>query len=146
VLAMIGSGAEQKLEKLLKLLASDKDGEVIAAAHAIKRTLESAGADIHELAARFKGGKLSEAEMKRIYDAGVQDGKDAAAAAQGFSNTEGPSYYEMAKYCIEHSDGRLTSKERGFVEDMTRWCARREPTEKQGKWLHVLYVKLGRRR
>jgi hypothetical protein len=52
----------------------------------------------------------------------------------------------MAKYCVERDDGRLSPKERGFVEDMLLWCARREPSEKQGKWLHVLYVKLGRRR
>ena len=40
---------------------------------------------------------------------------------------------------------RLSPKEVGFVEDMVRWCARREPTEKQAKWLHVLYCKIGRR-
>jgi hypothetical protein len=136
-------GATQKLEKLVRLLSSDKDHEVLAAARAITRTLSAAHSDIHELAARVKG--VSEADMQRIFDAGVQEGKDAAAAA-GFKSTEGPSYYEMATYCVEHDDGRLTPKERGFVEDMTRWCARREPTEKQAKWLHVLWVRLGRRR
>jgi hypothetical protein len=144
--AMIDSGTVERLEKLIKLLTSDKDGEVVAAARAIHRTLEGAGTDIHELAARIKGCKPSEADMKRIYDTGVQDGKDAAATAQGFSNTEGPSYYEMAKYCVEHANGRLSAKEQGFVEDMERWCARREPSKKQGRWLHALYVRLGRRR
>jgi hypothetical protein len=143
---MIDSGTVERLEKLIKLLTSDKDGEVVAAARAIHRTLEGAGADTHELAARIKGGKLSETEMRKIYDAGVRDGKDAAATDKGFSNVEGPSYYEMAKHCVEHDNSRLSAKERGFVEDMERWCARREPSEKQGKWLHVLYVRLGRRR
>jgi hypothetical protein len=144
---MIDPGAEQKLEKLLKLLTSDKEGEVVAAARAIKRTLDGAGSDIHELAERIKGGgKLSESEMRKIYDAGVRDGKDAAAVNTGFSSVDGPSYLEMARYCVQHDNGRLTPKERGFVEDMERWCCRREPSEKQGKWLHVLYVKLGRRR
>jgi hypothetical protein len=143
---MIDPGATEKLEKLVRLLSSDKDHEVLAAARAIQRTLSGAGSDIHELAERIKGGKLSEADMKCIFDAGVQEGKDIAAAAAGFSSTEGPSYYEMAKYCVERDDGRLSAKERGFVEDMTRWCARQEPSEKQGRWLHVLYVRLGRRR
>jgi hypothetical protein len=143
---MINPGAEEKLEKALRMLASDKDGDVIAAVHAIQRILHSAGSDIYELAARIKGGKLSEADMQRIYDAGVRDGKDAAAVNAGFSSVDGPSYLEMARYCAQHDNGRLTLKERGFVEDMERWCCRREPSEKQGKWLHVLYVKLGRRR
>jgi len=144
VLAMMDASTEKKLEKLVRLLSSDKDHEVLAAARAITRTLSGAGSDIHELAERVKSSKLSEADMKRIYDAGVQDEKDRAAAAQGFSNTEDPSHYEMAKYCAERDDGRLSAKERRFVDDMVRWCTRREPTEKQGRWLHVLYVRLGR--
>jgi hypothetical protein len=147
MLAMIDPGTEQKLEKLLKLLTSDKDGEVVAAARAIKRTLNSAGTDIHELAERVKGGGgLSKAEMQKIYDAGVRDGKDAAAADGKFADVEGPSYLEMAEFCVEHDNGRLTAKERDFVDDMTRWCIRREPTEKQARWLHLIWVRLGKRR
>jgi hypothetical protein len=142
---MIDPGTEEKLEKLLKMLSSDRDGEVLAAARAIQRTLSGAGADIHELAARIKGGKLSEAEMQKIYNAAYREGKESAAVDKGFGDIEGPSYYQMAQYCAEHSD-RLNEKEQGFVNDMVRWCARREPSEKQGKWLHVLYVRVGRRR
>jgi hypothetical protein len=141
---MIDPGTTKKLEKLVRLLSSDKDHEVLSAARAITRTLSSAGSDIHELATRVKG--VPEADMQRIYDAGVQEGKDVAAAAAGFRSTEGLSWLEMAEYCAGHDDGRLSAKERGFIEDMVRWCARREPSEKQGKWLHVLYVRLGRRR
>jgi hypothetical protein len=119
---------------------------VLAATRAIRRTLDSAGSDIHELAERIKGGKLSEAEMRKIYEAGREAERDAAAAKAGFSDVEGPSYYEMARYCAEHDNGRLAPRERGFINDMVRWCVRREPTEKQGKWLRVLYVRLGRRR
>jgi hypothetical protein len=142
---MIDPASVEKIEKLLRVaLSSDKDGEVLAAARAITRTLSGAGSDIHELAARVKG--VSETDMRRIYDAGVQEGKDTAATAAGFKSTEGPTWLEMAEYCAGHDDGRLSAKERGFVEDMTRWCARREPSEKQAKWLHVLWVRLGRRR
>jgi len=38
-----------KLAKLLPLLSSDQDGEVIAAARAISRALASVGADWHDL-------------------------------------------------------------------------------------------------
>jgi hypothetical protein len=144
---MIDVGTTEKLEKLVRLLSSDKEGEVVAAAHAIKRALANAGSDIHELAERIKGGKLSESEMRKIYDAGYEAGKDESAAEKGFSDTTaGPSWLQMAEYCAEHDNGRLTERERGFIDDMTRWCLRREPTEKQGKWLHLLYVRIGPRR
>jgi hypothetical protein len=145
--AVIDTTTNDKIEKLLKVaLSSDKEGEVVAAAHAIRRMLANAGSDIHELAARIKGGKLSEAEMRKIYDAGVQEGKDTAATAAGFGSTEGPTYLEMATFCASHDNDRLTPREREFIDDMTRWCVRREPTEKQAKSLHMLWVKLGRRR
>jgi hypothetical protein len=40
-----------RLAKLIPLLASDSPGEVVATAHAIGRTLDSIGADFHDLAA-----------------------------------------------------------------------------------------------
>ena len=45
--------ARDKLKKLIPMLASDKDGEVIAAVGAIKRTLQSNGSDFHDLAAKL---------------------------------------------------------------------------------------------
>jgi len=93
---MIDPDAEQKIEKLLKLaLSSDKEGEVLAAARAIRRTLDGVGRDIHELAARVNAG---------------------------------PSSLEMTEHCAAHDDGP--------VADRVCWCARRGPSEKQGKWLH----------
>jgi hypothetical protein len=52
----------------------------------------------------------------------------------------------MACEIIHEENGRLNAKEHDFVEDMVRWCARREPTEKQGKWLHAIYSRIGRGR
>jgi hypothetical protein len=132
----------EKIQKLIKLLSSPRDGEVVAAAHAIMRTLAQEGADIHELAARIEG--LSKAEMKKLYDAGFQEGKKSVAAATDFSSV-GASFYDMACEIQRKNDGRLSPKETQFVDDMTRWCARREPSEKQAKWLHAIYCKIGRR-
>jgi hypothetical protein len=45
---------------------------------------------------------------------------------------------------VQDSNARgewLQQREKEFVEDMVRWCQRREPTEKQGKWLHSLWVR-----
>src|SRR6266853_5809801 len=45
--------ARNKLKKLIPMLASDKDGEVIAAVGAIRRTLQSNESDFHDLAAKL---------------------------------------------------------------------------------------------
>jgi hypothetical protein len=45
----VALAAAPKLAKLIPLLGSDKDGEVVAAARAIGRALQSAKADWHDL-------------------------------------------------------------------------------------------------
>jgi hypothetical protein len=144
---MIDPGTTEKLEKLVRLLSSDKEGEVIAAAHAIKRTLANVGSDIHELAERIKGGKLSESEMRKIYDAGydagVKDEKSAAETNVKFADVEEPSsHVDMAKFCIEHARG-LSAWEHNFVEEMFYW---HYPTEKQLIILRRIYATQKRRR
>jgi len=133
----------EKIQKLIRLLSSPNDGEALAAVHALQRVLREEGSDIHELAARIEG--LSQAEMKKLYDAGFQEGKSAATAATPDFSNVGPSFYEMACEIKHKGEGRLSQREADFVDDMTRWCARREPTEKQAKWLHVIYCKIGQR-
>jgi hypothetical protein len=86
VLAVMDS---DKIGKLIKMLSSPNDGEVVAAARAIMRALEAEGADIHELAERVEGRKLSQAEKQRIYDKAFVDGKNAAAANAGFNDVDG---------------------------------------------------------
>jgi hypothetical protein len=134
-----------KISKLLKMLSSSSDGEVVNAARAILRTLQAEGTDIHALAERVEGRKLSQTEMQQIYDKAFQDGKSAATAASGFSPVDVPTFYSMACEIQHKANGRLSPKEQGFVDDMVCWCARREPSEKQAKWLHALYCKIGRR-
>jgi hypothetical protein len=126
-------------------LSSDNDGEALAAVHALRRALAQEGADIHELAKRIEG--LSEADMKKLYDAGFEKGRSTAAATTtaSFSSVDGPSFYEMACACKHKGGGRLSPKESDFINDMVVWCSRREPTEKQGKWLLALYCRIGRR-
>jgi hypothetical protein len=136
----------EKLRKLLLLmLSSDQDGEALNAARALRRRLEADSMDIHEFADLLEGRKLSEDEMKRIYERAFEEGKNSAAVEVGFSPAGLPSFYEMACEIQHKANGRLSPKEEGFIEDMVRWCARREPSEKQAKWLHSIYCKIGRR-
>jgi len=112
------------------------------------RTLQSAGADIHALAAIVEhGGELNQAEMKKLYDAGYHEGLRVAEnkhhGSEDFRNIDGlPSWHEVARWCQQHSD-RLREKEREFVDDMAGRTVWREPTAKQGAWLRSIFFRLG---
>jgi hypothetical protein len=141
-----------KVTKLIKMLSSSNDGEIVAAARALMRTLEADGNDIHDLAKRIEsggGGGISPAERARLYEEALQRARREARreaereAATRTADTV-PSFYQMACEVQRKENGSLTEKERGFVADMVRWCARREPSEKQAKWLHSIYCRVGR--
>ncbi len=137
---------EQKLGTFIRMLASERDGEVVAAARAIVRTLKAAGADIHVLADRVEtanGSKLTDAEMRMLYDAGYGAGVRAAEAKQygpgNFYKVDGtPAWHKIARFC-QHSRDRLREKERGFIDDMASRTVWREPTERQAKWLRSIF-------
>ena len=141
---------EQKLGTFIRMLASERDGEVVAAARAIVRTLKAAGADIHVLAERVEtanGSKLTDGEMRKLYDAGYDAGVRAAEAKQhgphDFRNVDGtPAWHEIARFCQQSRD-RLREKEREFINDITSRTVWREPTERQSKWLRSIFYRLG---
>jgi hypothetical protein len=142
---------DQRLGTLIRLLASEQDGEALAAARAIVRTLKSTGADIHVLAERVEtanGGKLTDADMRKLYDAGFAAGKRAGESKQhggsdGFHNVDGtPDWHEIARFC-QQSNGRLRPNEQTFINDMAARSVWREPTEKQEKWLRSIFYRLG---
>jgi hypothetical protein len=75
---MTGINNLERVRKLLRLLSSPQEAEVAAAVRALMRTLEADGADMHALADAVGNGKLSEADMRVLYDSGFQDGKRTA--------------------------------------------------------------------
>ena len=137
----------EKVGKLLRLLSSPIDGEVLGAARALLRTLTSNGLDMHTLAERVERNGFNKDEAQRLYQAGFQDGlAQGEYRAATFRNMDGtPTWHEMAVWCAQQAD-RLREQERKFVNDMagrTVWC---EPTEKQAKWLKSIYYRLGAKR
>jgi len=138
-----------RLGKFIRLLSSDKDGEVVAAARAIVRTLQAEKLDIHVLADMIKkpNGTLSETDVKRIYDAGFNDGFRKAENAQhgpsNFRNVDGtPSWNEIALWCQQRS-AQLKENESKFIDDMASRTVWPEPTENQGMWLMSIFYRLG---
>jgi hypothetical protein len=139
---------EQRLANCLRLFVSDRDGEIIAAVHALKRTLAAAGTDIHGLANGIenlgKSTEVSQEQMKQIWDAAVQHTENRLHGGDDFRSTDGkPTWQSVALYCQRNMQ-RLESKHHEFINDMAaRTVYAREPTEKQHKYLFALFLKLG---
>jgi hypothetical protein len=155
---VIELSTRKNLANLIRLLGSDREGERLGSVHALDRKLKALGGDFHTLAdliEQTNGGNLSEAEMKKLYDAGYEagraDGVRAAEAkvphdADGFCHVNGSkSWREIAHFCQQRSTHLRSSKEREFVNDMVRWTRRQEPTPKQALWLQDIYLQLGGR-
>lgn len=118
-----------KLAKLIPLLSSDKDGEVVATARAIERMLRGIGLDLHALAAAL----AAEPEVKVVVV--YRDPPKKAA--------EPDTWAALATWCRENAHRGLSTKERLFVCDMAhRLICDGEPTEKQAAWLRAIYAKL----
>lgn len=104
-----------KVARLIPLLGSDVDGEVVSAARAIARTLKSAGLDLHDLARQLEPTPVS--------------------------NDDWRSDLHLATVSFNY----LNPREQDFIAGVsasTRW---REPTEKQRAWLFSIAARLMRR-
>src|SRR5262245_49511370 len=74
----------RRARRMRRKLASDCDGDVIAAGHAIKRTLRSEG-HIDALAeGQRPNGALTEAEIRKLYDAGLRAAEEKHRGAADF--------------------------------------------------------------
>ena len=131
--------ASERLAKLIRLLSSDREGEVVNAARAIRRTLKDKGLDIHTLADMVVGSdkRPTKSDLQEAYRAGYRDGTRAAEP-----DDDTLSWREIAKFCLANA-ARLKPHETDFVEQMVRWTSLgREPTAKQARWLDYLYAQL----
>src|SRR5215472_7645789 len=147
-----------KLGKPIRLLASDSQGEALAALCAIARLLESHGYTFHTLAEHVEnanGGGLSDDDKKKIrseienaraigYAEGVKAAESKQHGTGAFRNTDGAlEWTEVALYC-QREKHRLPDKHHEFVDDMAaRTVYGREPTPKQHQYVHSLFYKLG---
>jgi len=138
-----------KIATIIRLLASDKAGEAAAAAEALPRVLQSAGADvINGVAERVEtDNKLSETEMQEIFDAGVEAGlkRGGQESRKNGGAPQFPSARDMAMHCYQHIDDLDSDWEREFVTNMASWTRRRPLSVKQQDKLETIYLKLGGR-
>ncbi len=148
------STREEKIANTLRLLNSDQAGEIIAAVYALKRLLQSLGTDLDGLAIGFEkilggdGKAITQAEMQKAisdaYTAGIQDAENRLHGAYDFQNTDGKPPWEAIALFLQRNKNRLDVRHHDFVDDMaSRTAFGREPTERQHKYLHSLFYRLG---
>ena len=122
--------ASDKLAKLVRLLSSDKDGEVLAAASAIKRTLAAEGSDIHALADTL----CRQQPQPRVLSTSAQEPRRPG-------HEDGNDWHSIACECQAHG---LSQREQNFVADMVAWTACATPTDKQQAWLLSIHRRVKR--
>ena len=88
-------GRGSKLGNLIRRLGSNNDGELVATVHAMRRMLDSVGADFHAWAEHTEkpnGSGLNEPEAKKIFDTGYAMGvQDAENESMGVTNCQSMS-------------------------------------------------------
>jgi methionine synthase II (cobalamin-independent) len=110
----------------VRLLASNRDGEVLAAARALARILRSVGSDFHDLAALIESAEPAAGE--RPYS----DPRESP-----YSSTR-----DTAEWLLAECEDRLSEKEKAFLRHMCRW--RGEPTERQQAWFDAIVERVER--
>src|SRR5262245_17720064 len=96
------------LAKLIRLLASDRDGEVVAAARALGRSLAAAGYDYHAFAQEF-------VEAPSATPSTAPNGGRARASRCTDPVETEPSWTKMVAECANWPE-RFSEKEWGLIE------------------------------
>ena len=139
---------EQRIAAVVRLFASNSDGDKIAAVYALERVLRGAGTDFNGLAHGIENlGKstvVPDEIKKKIWDAAVEHTENRLHGADEFRSTDGkPTWQSVALFC-QRNKQRLRPQTHEFVDKMasqTVWD--QEPTEKQHKYLFALFLQLG---
>jgi hypothetical protein len=139
---------EQRDADFIRRLASGFDGEIVATVHTWRRKLSSDGRDLHDVANIVEGGgKLTEAEMRKLYDAGYEAGLQEGESRHPVTtrSVDSSDLYDMAQWMWKRCD-RLQRRHRDFVEGMVELTAEGvELSPKQRTYLKSLYRQLGGR-
>ena len=124
---------EQRIAAVVRLFASNSDGDKIAAVYALERVLMGAGTDFNGLAHGIENlGKstvVPDEIKKKIWDAAVRHTENRLHGGDDFRSTDGkPTWQAVALFC-QRNKQRLRPQMHEFVDKMasqTVWD--QEPT------------------
>jgi len=119
-----------RLSKLLPVLASDRDGEVVATARAIDRTLKSAGLSWHDLAAVLVVPTAPPDPPRQNMADDIDDGPPPLDDVRGWRF--------LARSALDFRS-RMSNREIDFCKNMAG--ADRPLTQKQADWLWKIWTR-----
>lgn len=142
-----------KIDPLIRRLATDSDGETVACVRAIERVLKSVGMTFHDLADRLQAPAQASSSRYSYADDYAAKARAAAADAERRRREAAeraasgvPGQFATWIGAVEWLlDGqRLSDRETEFLnslaESLPRW---HRPTEKQEKWLRDILKRFG---
>jgi hypothetical protein len=158
-MSSLNEPAARKIARLLRLFGSDFEGEAQNAFAAMRRLIVNEGLSFNDIATvienhqgEIEEKKFSDADAEIIFARGVEKGREEEARKKeqivpgDYYDVGGqPRWGAIAEFCQKHHD-RLRPSEQQFVDDMVGRAMWRQPTEKQGRWLLTIFLRLGGRR
>jgi hypothetical protein len=134
---MISNQSKDLVAKMIRLMASDNDHEIVAAVSAVKRILKKENKDLNDLAEMFlkPSGSYSYSDLHRAYS--------PPPPRKPRHKTRGPETQDEKKLKkILAVKDRLPEKSKEFIESVSeRINAQEKMTEKQQKWFEDIYFK-----
>jgi hypothetical protein len=136
--------ARLAMAKCIRLLASDRDGEALAAVRALGRALKANGADFHAFAQEFVETSSTAAPSTAPPAPPAQRRRPAGVSRDDrFSDGSPISWSVIVGACASKLASALfTAEEREFIASMEGWCG--EPTEQQAARLSTLFKRVWR--
>lgn len=130
-----------KVRLLVAMLGSDIDTEALAAARAIKRTLQGVGLDMHALAASIVTVPAANDAPALAFRRDPSTGCRPRGPAPVFSKEQTAAYRRMAQYCRDNDRGQLCGGERKFICIIA--SGRGEMSFFQVEWLEDISARFG---
>lgn len=129
----------KKLAPLIRLLASDQAGEVVAAAAGIARVLRAAGCDLNDLADEI----IAVAEAPRASEATCHGQHQDTAAND---DPEAARWFDALTKLWSRGQSVLAERDLGFLRNVWAKAQRGiSPSHAQQKWIRDIEEKLSRK-
>jgi hypothetical protein len=146
----------KRISKLIRMFGSSFEPETHVALRKLQDLLETERLTFSDLAIVIENAngaieerKYSDTDAEIIYARGKEKGREEAARERPqqepsdfYDADHHPQWHAIAIYCQQNIQ-RLEERHHEFVDDMAGNTMWRAPTEKQGKYLLSLFVRLG---
>jgi hypothetical protein len=141
--AAINTATADRIGKLLRLLSSDRDGEIVACVHALRRTLASAGISLDDLANRLLAPAPTIVAQRKTPRRKSRKRKPKPQPRPAPVDEEARQWDALLRACVDivlHDRHLLSDREAQFITSMREW--RGPPTSRQRWWAEDIFSRV----